>query len=107
MEIGFAAGAGVRIFATHSPADLTLREYVKIVPNISAALIDVATGGDPLSRQESILIEPRKVIEESHDGLEKIRTVLLGESGLVNPAPEVWREVRKIRSLLRLPSTVN
>ena len=107
MEIGFAAGAGVRIFATHSPADLTLREYVEIVPNISAALLHVATAGDPLGRQESILIEPRKAIDESHDGLEKIRTMLLGGSGLINPAPDVWREVRKIRTLLRLPSTIN
>src|SRR5580704_19244726 len=28
MEVGFAAAAGVPIFATHAPSDLTLRQYV-------------------------------------------------------------------------------
>lgn len=107
MEIGFAAGAGVRIFATHAPADLTLREYVKIVPSISAALLEVASSADSFTREESVLIDPRNAINESQDGLEKIRTMLLGGSGIINPAPEVWREVQKIRTLLRLPSTVN
>src|ERR1700684_573288 len=32
MEIGFAAGASVPIFATRPPSDLTLREYVSVVP---------------------------------------------------------------------------
>src|SRR6266481_5836123 len=32
MEVGFAAAAGVPIFSNHAPTDLTLREYVVIVP---------------------------------------------------------------------------
>src|SRR5437870_3723731 len=34
MEIGFAAAVGVPIFAAQQPADLTLRQYVKIVPEL-------------------------------------------------------------------------
>src|SRR5450759_2559536 len=32
MEVGFAAAAGVPIFSTHAPSDLTLRQYVTTVP---------------------------------------------------------------------------
>src|SRR6266851_1855021 len=38
LEVGFAAAVGVPIFATHAPGDLTLREYVTIVPTLSAAV---------------------------------------------------------------------
>src|SRR5271166_253511 len=38
MEIGFAAAAGVPIFGTHAPFDLTLRQYVAIIPTIKEAL---------------------------------------------------------------------
>src|SRR5437016_2304483 len=38
MEVGFAAAAGVPMFATRPPSDLTLREYVSIVPTLSEAL---------------------------------------------------------------------
>src|SRR6266851_2180553 len=38
MEIGFAAAVGVPIFAAQRPADLTLRQYVKIVPDLKTAV---------------------------------------------------------------------
>ena len=38
MEVGFAAAAGVPIFATHAPGDLTLREYVAVVPAVAEAV---------------------------------------------------------------------
>src|ERR1700685_3210559 len=34
MEVGFAAAARVPIFATRAPSDLTLREYVTVVPTL-------------------------------------------------------------------------
>jgi hypothetical protein len=38
MEIGYAAAAGVPIFASHAPSDLTMREYVAIVPTLPEAM---------------------------------------------------------------------
>src|SRR5271166_5479182 len=57
MEVGFAAAVGVPIFATHAPSDLTLRQYVTIVPKLAEALRRVAASSRP-RRQEGILIDP-------------------------------------------------
>src|SRR5579863_6681706 len=38
MEIGYAVSEGVPIFATSSPTDLTLRQYVKLVPSLEEAV---------------------------------------------------------------------
>jgi len=38
MEIGYAAAAGVPIFASHDPTDLTLHQYVKVVPTLDHAV---------------------------------------------------------------------
>src|SRR5439155_3304904 len=38
MEIGYAVAVGVPIFATLAPSDLTLRQYVKIVPTLAAVV---------------------------------------------------------------------
>src|SRR5271166_6442398 len=38
MEVGFAAAAGVPILSIHVPDDLTLREYVTVVPTLAGAL---------------------------------------------------------------------
>src|SRR5580698_10439782 len=56
MEVGFAAGVGVPIFATRAPRDLTLREYVKIVPTIPSALRSVEASFRP-RRAEGVLID--------------------------------------------------
>src|ERR1700691_2760757 len=37
MEIGYAAAVGVPILAGQLPTDLTLRQYVKLVPTLSVA----------------------------------------------------------------------
>ena len=38
MEIGAARDAGVPIFATRAPHDLTMREYVRVVPTLAEAV---------------------------------------------------------------------
>src|SRR5947207_2533870 len=56
MEVGFAAAAAVPIFSTCAPSDLTLREYVIIVPALSRAVREVEAR--PASRhREGILID--------------------------------------------------
>src|SRR5271156_1726706 len=47
MEIGFAAASGVPIFSTHAPSDLTLRQYVTIVPSLATALSIVSAFARP------------------------------------------------------------
>lgn len=37
MEVGYAAAIGVPIFATQTPLDLTLQQYVNVVPHFPVA----------------------------------------------------------------------
>src|SRR5882724_1081064 len=55
MEVGFAAAAGVPIFSNHAPTDLTLREYVVIVPTLGEAAQRIAASSR-FTRCEGILI---------------------------------------------------
>src|SRR5882724_4659272 len=57
MEVGFAAAAGVPIFATHAPTDLTLRQYVTVVPKLKEAL-RIASASSRRRRPEGVLINP-------------------------------------------------
>ncbi len=103
MEIGFAAGAGVPIFATRVPSDLTLREYVTIVPTLSEALRRVAASSRP-RRPEGVLIDPHASVEEAHYILERIETALTRENGLADPASRVYRDVADLQTTLGLPT---
>src|SRR5580658_1748595 len=64
MEVGFAAAAGVPIFSTRSPSDLTLRQYVTVVPMLSEAVRrTIATRRS--KSQGSLLIDPHASVEEA------------------------------------------
>jgi hypothetical protein len=101
MEIGFAAGAGVPIFSTRLPADLTLREYV----NIASSLGDVIHKMERKPRQrraEGLLIDPNASIEKAHSSLVAL------QSTFSRCAPdmdrEVHREIASLRETLVLPT---
>jgi hypothetical protein len=103
MEVGYAAAAGVPIFGTHVPSDLTLREYVAVVPELSEAVRRVEACGRP-RRREGILIDPHASVEESHEILERIETALTRQEGLDDSARRVHRHVANLQTKLRLPS---
>lgn len=105
MEVGFAAAAGVPIFATHPPSDLTLREYVTIVPTLAAALQRVEASLRP-SRPEGILIDPHASVEEAHRMLERIEGILTCQGNSREPADVVFRNVADLHTKLRLPTCV-
>lgn len=103
MEVGFAAAAGVPIFATQVPSDLTLREYVTIVPSLSLALRRVEASSRP-RRTEGLLIDPRASVEEAHHILERIEAALTRQNGSREPADVVFRSVADLHTKLGLPS---
>lgn len=102
MEIGYAAGAGVPIFSTRAPSDLTLREYVSIVPALSEALHRVEIDPRP-RRPEGLLIDPHASIEEAHETLERIKTALTHESGSGDQAADVYRDLADLQTELGAP----
>ena len=105
MEVGFAAAIGIPIFATRAPSDLTLREYVGIVPTLSDALRK-AEAGSRSRRREGILIDPHAAVEEAHKLLEQIKAALTRGSGLVEPSPRVYADLADLQGTLALPTRV-
>jgi hypothetical protein len=105
MEIGYAAAVGVPILATQTPTDLTLRQYVKIVPTLAAAVRMVAASPHR-RRPEGILIDPHASIEEAHHILDKIGTVLTRHGGLDDPTLRLRRDMGELQKKLALPTHV-
>jgi hypothetical protein len=103
MEIGYAAAVGVPIFATQLPTDLTLRQYVKIVPTL-AAVVRTINSGHRHRHPEGILINPRASVEQAHYALERIEEDLTRPSGFGEPARRVHRDVAKLQTKLALPT---
>ena len=105
MEVGFAAAVGVPILATHAPSDLTLREYVIVVPTISAAIREVEASSR-FRHSEGILIDPHASVEEAHMMLDRIKTALTSERGMERHTPRVYDDLAELRATLALPANV-
>jgi hypothetical protein len=100
MEIGYAAGARVPIFGTRAPNDLTLREYVTIVPTLSEA-ISRASAASQRKPGEGLLIDPHASVAEAHDILERVEKVLTSECGFGERA---HRELADLERRITLPT---
>src|SRR5271166_4245559 len=71
QEIGYAIAYEVPIFATRAPSDLTLSQYVTVVPTLLAA-VRIIESSPRRRRPEGILIDPRASIEKAHYILDRI-----------------------------------
>jgi hypothetical protein len=105
MEIGVAREAGVPIFGTRAPNDLTMREYVIVVPALSEALERVRSNARA-THAEGILINPRASVEEAHDLLDRIGSALLRHPSVGDPAPHVYRDMKQLRTLVAVSEYV-
>ncbi len=103
MEIGYAAGAGVPIFATRAPSDLTLREYVTVVSSLSDA-VSFAEASPRRNHPAGILIDPHASVEQAHTVLARIESKLTQDARLGDPAIDVYRDVAELGSKLALPT---
>lgn len=104
MELGFAAAVGVPIFGTSAPDDLTLRQYVNVVPALSTAVDIVKANSRPVE-PESFLINPRASMEEAHEILERIEGAATRASFSEESERIVYRQVMDLQNILRLPNT--
>lgn len=102
MEVGFAAAAAVPIFATRAPSDLTLREYVTVVPKLSEALRIVEDSCRP-RRPAGILIDPHASVEEAHEILERIEAALTRRANS-DEGHLVYRNLSALETKLGLPT---
>ena len=105
FALGYAIRAGVPIFATRAPSDLTLREYVAVVPSLKEALRRVAA--IPRTRRpEGLLINPRASIAEAHDILERLGAALTRPGNSGEPAQRAYEYVADVREKLALPISI-
>jgi hypothetical protein len=105
MELGFAAAIGMPIYSTHAPSDLTLRQYVKVVPSLAEA-VRLAEASPRPRQSEGILINPRASIAEAHDILERLGAVLTRTDNFGEPARRAHEYVADVRGKLALPTHV-
>jgi hypothetical protein len=103
LEIGHAIAFGVPIFATRAPTDLTLRQYVKIVPTLVTAIDAINSRSQP-KRPEGILIDPHASVEKAHLVLERIEIALTRPSAFEDPARRVHRDIATLQAKLTLPT---
>ena len=103
IEIGYAIREGVPIFSTRAPNDLTLREYVKIVPSLSAAVKMIEEISQP-ERPQGILIDPRATVERVHAILDQVAESLVRPHAGGDPARSVQRDLAIVRQSLLLPA---
>ena len=103
QEIGYAIAIGVPILATQAPSDLTLRQYVKIVPTLAAAVSMIAASPQR-KRSEGILIDPHASVEKAHYILDRIGVVLTRITVSDDPARLVHRDIATLQRNLALPT---
>jgi len=99
MEICAATDAWVPIFAIRAPSDMTLREYVTVVPTLSEAIRRVEASPRK-ERPRGLLIDPRASVEEAHDILERIGAALTRQHSFSDPARQVYRDMADLRAIL-------
>lgn len=100
MEIGAAGEAGVPVFAARAPFDLTMREYVTVVPTLSEAVQKAKAIARP-RRSEGILIDPHASVQEAHAILEQVEATLTRKNGLGDPAPRVYHDLDDLQARLQ------
>jgi len=94
-EIGAAYATRTPVFSAHSPLDITLRQYVRVVPSVRAAvdLIGVNVAAD---RPQHFLLEPDFTIENTIKSLERLKPILQGRARSTRPG-DAEREVQIAR----------
>ncbi len=102
MELGFAAAVSVPIFAIHPPEDLTLRQYVKIVPAMASA-IEVVNASSTSEKPGTLIINPHASIEEAHGILERIEAAMNVASFSGDAERVVYSGLTDLQDRLRLP----
>src|SRR5205823_5928133 len=103
MEIGYAAGAGVPIFASHAPSDLTLHEYVSVVRSLSDA-ISIVEAAQRERKPEGILIDPHASLQKAHATLEAVSKAIAHSNGQADVSRQVYRDLAEVRAGLLTPT---
>jgi hypothetical protein len=107
MEIGYAAGAGVPIFCSSAPQDLTLREYISVVRSVEDAIRKVARQDQGVSKQsDGFLIDPNATIEVAQKLLQRMNALFKQPMNGIDPSRELYGGAEKLKQLLSFPTSI-
>lgn len=98
-EIMAAAVLGVPVYSEHSALDVTIGQYVKRVPSISALTSSIRERSKPVTTQSHVLLDPTRVVGQSIAALENLGDTLNGKSG--NGRNDAERQFQVTTKLLR------
>jgi hypothetical protein len=76
MEVGYAVACGVPVLSTSVPIDVTLREFVTVVPDMKSALVRTEPAEHDLAHLS--LLDPVAAVEQAHRGLDDLQAALTG-----------------------------
>jgi hypothetical protein len=96
MEIGYAVALGVPVYSSEPPADLTLKEYVQVVPGLNAAIALARSQQLHESFSENVLLDPIPAIEAAHADLDLLAhhlTRSVDGAGMDEVADRLEREI--------------
>jgi hypothetical protein len=102
MELGYATAHAVPIYTMNQPSDLTLRQYVTLVPSINAAIHRSLYSRRSRPRP-SILVDPHASIEDAHRILEDFDASYKNATKDPSRAWKLYRNAAEISSLLHMP----
>jgi hypothetical protein len=103
MEIGYAVREGVPIFTTYAPTDLTLRQYVKVVPSLTH-VVRMLSAVPQRRVIPGILIDPHASVEKAHLILDRVAFKLTRTKSTDTVARDVHRDVIELRKTVSLPT---
>jgi hypothetical protein len=109
LELGFAVAMGIPVYGTSLPNDLTMRQYVRQVPDIAAA-ISLATERSITANENgpSLLLDPVAATADAALGVTRIRHLLTRHSNATSSAnlhKLVSTETKRVVRALKLPVT--
>jgi hypothetical protein len=104
MELGFAVAVETPIFGLTAPYDLTLRQYVRVVPSIRVA-VSRSRENSTITRRhpDGFLINPHDSLEKAHRILEHMERTWARAPRAIDDgaADQLARQRRELSQLLR------
>jgi hypothetical protein len=110
MEIGYAHRAGVPIYAETPPNDLTFRQYINLVPNVTMAVARAINNGKspirPANKPTTLLLDPTAALAYAHQKLDLLHGTLATRSNSVTEdLPEFRVALGDLRRIMDLDMT--
>lgn len=77
MEIGYAVAVGTPVYCLHAVPDLTLRQYVHVVPSLTHCLDAIRSPHHDVAARH-VLIDPHQSVAQGQEILDGLREALEG-----------------------------